>query len=387
MTFASRQAATPLGLLGLFLLCSPAWGQVPAPGFKLDSPILLDLPGSGTDTDKIDYARLPVLKGTHAVICPRDPEWKFQLHNYLLFHEGMYWCMWSHGPAEDEPTQHIRYATSADGLKWSAARPLTPAPQEGYTYIARGFWLRDGELLALVAHFKGKGAFGVNKELKLEAYVWDQGAWKYKGLVYDNAINSYPPQKLPSGAWMVSRRDARFNVSVLIGGVKALDQWDNVFIMDYFKNKVLKPDEPIWWPVGERMLSAVFRDNAGSSRLFRAFSTDLGRTWSPPIKTNYPNATSKVFSLELSTGQRILVGNAHPKVGRRQLLLAVTKDGLVFTQMYLLDIPSPRPGTLQYPHVLEKDGKLYIAYSRDKATIEVFVVALAELTTPPARKE
>jgi hypothetical protein len=179
----------------------------PTPTQHFDSPILLDLPLSGIDLDKLDYAKLPVLKGTHTVISPRDPDWKFQLHNYLLFHDGRFWCMWSSGPGEDEPTQHVRYATSDDGLKWSVPKYLTPAPKEGYAYIARGFWLRDNELLALVAHYKGKGAFGVNKELKLEAYVWNKAsdAWQYKGLVYDNAINSYPPQKLPTGEWMVSR--------------------------------------------------------------------------------------------------------------------------------------------------------------------------------------
>jgi hypothetical protein len=376
----SRKRWSPLvGLLLIVVLATPARSQ---PGVKVDSPVLLDLPGSGTDADAIDYAKLPVLKGTHAIISAKDPEWKFQLHNYLLHHDGRFWCMWSHGPGEDEPTQHIRYAVSDDGVKWGKPRMLTPSPKEGYAYIARGFWVRDGELLALVAHFKGKGAFGVNKELKLEAYVWDkQGdAWKYKGLVYDNAINSYPPQKLPTGEWMVSRRDARFNVSVLIGGVKKLDQWDNVFIMDFFKNKVLKPDEPIWWSIDNKTLSAVFRDNAGSGRLFRAFSMDQGRSWSPPIKTNYPNATSKVFSMQLSNGLRVLVGNANPKVGRRQLLLSVSKDGLVFTRMFLLDIPSEKPSTLQYPHVMEKDGKLYIAYSRNKALIEMFILALADLS-------
>ena len=82
------------------------------------------------------------------MVCPFDEQWKLQLHNYLLPHDGKYWCMWSHGPEiEDMPTQHVRFATSDDGLKWSESKTLTGPPAEGRAYIARSFWMRDGELI------------------------------------------------------------------------------------------------------------------------------------------------------------------------------------------------------------------------------------------------
>ena len=385
----------------LLIVAWLVYGSLPAAGAQPprphplkdpSSPILLDLPTSGTDPDAIDYDKLPRVRGTLAVISPKDPDWKFQLHNYLVRHDGLFWCMWSHGPAEDDPTQHIRYATSKDGLTWSASKVLAAPPKEGYAYIARGFWPRDGELLGMIAHFKGKGAFGVNKELKLEAYARDgtDGAWKYKGLIHDNAINSYPPQQLPSGEWMMTRREARFTTSMLIGGIKALDDWQNVLILDYLKSLKVPmkqrffPDEPIWYPLPDRNLVALFRDNGGSGRLFRAFSTAMGRSWSKPVATNFPNATSKTFTLQTSRGYRVLVNNANPKLGRRQLMLSTSADGLVYTRMMVLDIPSARPANFQYPHVLEYDGYLWIAYSKDKATIELLRVALSDLDPAPA---
>src|SRR4051812_41282718 len=116
-------------LTSLCLLCATLCAaDTPAP--------LLNLPGTDGDSEKINYATLPVLKGGHAVVCPYDEQWKFQLHNYLLHHDGKYWCMWSHGPeVEDMPTQHVRYATSDDGLHWSAPLPLTGPPAEGRAYI------------------------------------------------------------------------------------------------------------------------------------------------------------------------------------------------------------------------------------------------------------
>lgn len=374
----------------LMVVAPVATAQTPRPDpvKNADSPILLDLPISGTDPDAIDYAKLPVIKGKITVISPKDSMWKFQLHNYLIHHEGRFLCMWSHGPSEDTPPQHIRLATSHDGVKWSESKVMVGPPKEGYAYIARGFWVRDGELLALVAHFKGQGAFGANKELKLEAYVWNKAddTWKFKGQVFENAINSYPPQRLASGDWMMTRRDARFNAYMIIGGRKALDDWRVSPVVKLLNNPGgFRPDEPIWWHVGDDALSAVFRDNGGSTRLYRSFSTDQGKTWSTPVKTNFPNAPSKVFSMRTSTSQRILVGNSNPKAGRRQMFLSVSRDGLVFTRMFLLDIPSAAKATIQYPHVLEHEGKLLIAYSANKTLIELLTIDLSEIG--PARKE
>src|SRR5687767_145569 len=60
--------------------------------------VLLNLPTTGTDPAAIDYAKLPVIEGMHAVVSPADPVLKFQLHSYLAHHDGRYWCMWSQGP-------------------------------------------------------------------------------------------------------------------------------------------------------------------------------------------------------------------------------------------------------------------------------------------------
>jgi BNR repeat-like domain len=363
-------------------------GPKPATAEHAKTPALLNLPMSGTDPARIDYAKLPTIKGKHAVISPKDPAWKFQLHSYLIHHEGRFWCMWSHGPGEDEPTQHVRYATSTDGLTWSKSKVLVGPPKEGYAYIARGLWVRDGELLALVAHFKGKGAFGVNKELTLQALAWDgkPGSWKPRGLVFDNAINNFPPEKVPTGQWMMTRRDSRFNVSVLIGGLKGVDDWRSFPVVERRKVPRFSPDEPIWYALPDRKLVGLFRDNGGSGRLFRSFSADKGRTWSIPVPTNFPNATSKIFSLRTSRGYRLLISNANPKVGRRQLHLSRSRDGAVYTRMALLSIPSPRPATLQYPHAIEHDGHVLIAFSRNKASIEVLKIPLREIEALRGKK-
>lgn len=383
---------------------------VVAPVAAAEPLTILDLPGSGTDPAAIDHDKLPRLAGVHAVVNPvaYSPDFKagdklemdrmrLQLHNYLAHHDGKFWCLWSDGPRiEDWPTQEIRYSTSADGLHWSPARSVTGTPQEPYAYIARGLWIRDGELLALGAHYKGHGAFGADKELQLRAFAWDAKAdrWTPRGKVFDDAINNFAPQRLPDGRWIMTRRDARFNVTMLIGGRDRLDAWQVFPTVGLNEIEGFRPDEPIVWQSKGDRLCALFRDNAGSQRLYQAISEDSGRTWSKPRRTNFPNSTSKLFSLGTSRGYRVLVSNANPQWARRQLHLSVSEDGLNFTRMARLDVPAvPAPrgfesiwkkfdrgiASLQYPHVIEHGDHLWIALSRCKLQTEVFRVSLDDI--------
>ncbi|MDX1947533.1 MAG: exo-alpha-sialidase [Pirellulaceae bacterium] len=344
--------------------------------------IVLNLRGMLTDPAAIDYEGLPRLIGQHAVVCPKTDDLKFQLHNYLIHHGGKYWCLFSHGPVvEDVPTQFVSYTTSDDGLAWSPAKPVMPQPAAPYAYIARGFWLRDGELLALVAHFRDKGAFGVNKELKLQAYVWDAAAntWKFKTTLYEDAINNFAPQKLATGEWLMTRRDARFNVYMLAGGIKSLEDWQSFPVVKRLEIPKFSPDEPFWWQLPDGRLHALFRDNGGSSRLYQAFSSDAGRTWTRPKITNFPNASSKCYPLRLSSGAWAMISNANPQRGRREMYLSLSSDGLTFTQMARLAIPSAKATTFQYPHAIEHDGHLLVAFSQKKEQTEVLKVPMTEI--------
>lgn len=239
------------------------------------SELMLDLPETGMDPAKIDFSKLPVLAGEHAVVSTAGEAWQFRLHNYLAHHQGKYWCFWSHGPViEDKATQHLRYATSDDGLHWTPPQVLAPPPREGYGYIARGFWIRDGELLALASLFEAPNY--QDGDLELVAFRFDPAkqAWQSAGRVFDNALNNFAPQKLPTGEWMMSRRASDRSVSILIGGVKAIDDWRVIPFSPYRTAGGGMPEEPCWWLLPSGHIVGAFRDNGRSSRLMRSFSTD-----------------------------------------------------------------------------------------------------------------
>jgi hypothetical protein len=339
----------------------------------------------------IDFDRLPRVPVEHVVVSDVQATGAVNQHNYLLHHDGRFWAMWSDGPGvEDRVGQIVKYSTSVDGLAWQAPQPLTPYPpnsgpdspryntrtKDGWRYISRGFWVRDGQLLALASLDEAAGFFG--QGLALHAFAWraDERKWGHLGVVQHNAINNFPPERLPSGEWAMSRRTHDYKktgVQFLVGGVKAVDDWQSFPVVTE-KDSALTAEEPLWWTLPDGNLVSLFRDNRRSGFLYRSFSSDQGRSWSKPVMTDFPDATAKLHGLRLSDGRYALVSNPHPN-RRDPLTLALSNDGLVFDKLFYL----VGGRHVDYPHMIEHDGFLYIAHSGAKRSVEIERVRLSDL--------
>ncbi len=358
---------------------------------EADSAIMLAGDWLPEDPHQIDYAKLPRVRSEHVIISDvRDHAGtRVHQHAYLAHYDGRFWAMWSDGPggpkagvtpeqhrnivpAHDMPGTRNSFATSPDGLRWSRPADLTGPPRKpGFGWIARGLWKREGELLALASHFNAPGYAGLG--LSLEAFHWDGAKWVAHGTVLDDSMNNFPPKRLPSGEWMMTRRDHQRQVSVMIGGTKAVSEWRINPLAAY--DAAGRPEEPYWYvlPDGETIVGLI-RDNGGSKFLLRTFSRDNGKTWSKIHRTNFPDATSKFFVHRTSRGYYVLVSNANPRK-RDPLTLAVSRDGLVFTKLFKL-IGGRH---VDYPHIIEHEDHLLIAFSGAKQTMEVMKVSLDEL--------
>lgn len=362
--------------------------EAPHPVKNPQSSLMLKGDWVPDDPHQIDFHALPRILSQHAIVSDAQPSDGVNQHNYLVHHKGKFWAMWSDGPGvEDRVGQRVSFATSSDGLNWSNAKYMTPFPpesspesqhyntrsKEGYRYISRGFWQRGKELLALVSLDEADKFFG--EGLQLRAFRLDpkKETWEDIGLVYDNAINNFAPKMLSNGEWMMTRRTHDRNVFMLTGGNESFDTWETHPVVSVGETELL-PEEPYWWVLPDGNLLALFRDNAKSGFLFRAFSTDLGRTWSRPVRTDFPDARSKFNGLQLSDGRYILVSNPNPEK-RDPLALSISDDGIVFNKMgYLFG-----GRRIDYPHVIEHDGNLLIAFSGNKQSVEVLKIKISDL--------
>jgi len=367
--------------------------KTPPPIEYSKSARMLNLSKTGTDPEKIDYTQLPKVPMQHAMISDvrdRGGNWVHQ-HAYLAQFDGQYWAMWSDGPGKkvpkltpeqhrnvvpghDLPGTRVSYSISKDGLNWSKPADITGPPRtKGFGWIARGLWIREGELLALASHFNAPAYPG--KGLSLEAFRWNKArkGWDAHGTVLDDTLNNFPPKKLPSGQYMMTRRDHRQQVTVMIGGEKSFNKWQVHPLASYGKRG--RPEEPYWYvlPDGKNIVGLI-RDNGRSGRLLRTFSSDYGRSWSPIVKTNFPDATSKFFVLRTSRGYYVMVSNSNP-TRRDPLTLAISRDGLVFTHLFYL----VGGRHVDYPHLIEHEGDLLVAFSGAKQTMEVLKVSLDDV--------
>jgi hypothetical protein len=360
-----------------------------------DAATMLAVEGLPADPGDIDWRSLPRVHSERRVVFRGiKGEAAFNLHSYLVHYHGRYWAMWSCGKVhEDKAGQQVRYATSIDGLQWSEAKLLAAPPDGGFRCIARGFWPRDGELLALYSIDEEGKYFG--DSLRLMASRWDKKrkTWAREELVFDDAINNFPPRKLPNGKWMTSRRNSKMEISMLLGGEDRIDRWKVVTIPSPVDGARL--EEPFWWALPDNQLVVLFRDNARSRRLYRAFSRDFGETWTTPARTNFPDATAKFNALRLDDGRYLMASNPNP-AGRIPLCLAISHDGLVFRQLaVLVDEPTqPRykghakSAGYQYPQLLDHDRNVYVIYAQNKEDIVVLKLSHAELDriAPPSNK-
>lgn len=305
-------------------------------------------------------------------------------HPFITHYDGLYWAMWSSGlVTEDQPNQRVRFATSTDGLAWSSSAFIGAAPPVDRRYTAMGFWLRGSEFYAVAC----LDAVGVAPSLR--AFLWTGTAFDPNYIeLHNNAITYHPFQQLETGEWACWCANTARDDFFMVGDI---GDWTLTPITPP-ANAVLS--EPHFYVLPNGAMATVFRDNNNSMRLYRGFSGDLWQSWSIG-RTNFPDATSKSASLRLSDGRYVLASNPKTFGGSNQnvlgarnpLTMAVSDDGDVFDRMTVLrgeptDCLYPsfakNPG-YQYPNLFERDGYLWVIYSRNKEDIQVSRIAIADI--------
>jgi len=124
---------------------------------------------------------------------------------------------------------------------------------------------------------------------------------------------------------------------------------------------------------GER-LQALGRTRSG--RVFKTWSEDSGRTWTPTTLTGLPNSSIGTDAQTLKDGRHLLVYNHTPK-GRTPLNVAVSRDGKTWEAAAVLE---NEPGEYSYPFVIQtSDGRVHITYTWRRLRIKHVVIDPARL--------
>ncbi len=355
--------------------------------------------------DRVQAARMFAVAGSSpqprlqaelfTVYRSREGRTGFNMHPYLAWFDNRFWAMWSCNRIRDlQAGQYVRCATSRDGIHWSESSPLMRNEEAANRrFFARGFWVREGQLIALAARDEAvRPLFGPG--LQLLGYRWNgqTKGWDEPILIAPDTINNYPPRRLPSGEWMMARRDHRMKVSMLVGGLASPSEWKCVLMPAPPSGVTL--DEPEWWSLPDGTLAAAFRDGAKSRRLYRSLSRDGGASWSVPVQTDFPDATAKFNVLRLGNGWYALASNPNPSGKRIPICLSLSSDGLRFLHMAILrEEPTiyryagkdPGYAGYHYPHLLEQGGYLYMIHAENMEDIRLLRIPLPEIARLTAR--
>ena len=135
-------------------------------------------------------------------------------------------------------------------------------------------------------------------------------------------------------------------------------------------------------------LLAIVRNSGAIRNLLVSESLDRGKTWSALEKSDFPASYSKNCAGVTAKGIAYLIFNMRDRgapIGRDTLAIAVGRGG--FEKVYLLRDGFDHPpfhwqyNEWSYPYVCEdpENGKIYIAYSKNKEDCEVAVVSVEEL--------
>jgi predicted neuraminidase len=110
--------------------------------------------------------------------------------------------------------------------------------------------------------------------------------------------------------------------------------------------------------------------------IFESISSDAGRTWTTPRKTELPNPNSGIDGVTLQDGRQLLVYN-HTVIGRSPLNVAVSGDGSKWQAALVLENVL---GEFSYPAVIQSADKLvHVTYTWNRKKIRHVVLDPARL--------
>jgi len=332
-------------------------------------------------------------------------------HTCLVKWNGRYWLAWDNSLVHEEyPGQKTLIASSADGVNWGEPKTVADGDAEkGMLRNIGGLYARTDKLYAFIqekwdlVHATAPGMSihdNVKTSSRNDLFETSDGInWKqYEGHLKDVRWMFENPRVTRAGRLMgpATTHDMAPAV-VLWPGDDPLEK-PRVVRIPYNGNPqeyhfghdewLFVYGEASWYQDDDGRIWLWHRDESAAGYLGVALSEDGGESWTEVMRSNFPDAVSRVFAGRLSDGRFFIVGNSIAQhMNRNFFAIALCDDGAKFNKMYqLIQRPTSQRfhGYLkvhgyQYPSCCVDGDTLLIAYSVNKEDIEVGILDTTRL--------
>lgn len=334
---------------------------------------------------------------TATIFRPGDGTDKFSNGVVLMPFKGRLYAQWQSSPRdEDSPDTWVAYASSEDGLRWSAPAVLAPRGAGGRMHSSGGWWTDGRTLVAYINVWptgfqSGEGGYAEYR-LSRDGRHWSKpkrvrgpGREPMEGIIEQD------PHALPDGRIITAFHMrpglivAPFHTDDALG----LEGWKRGRIQLLPNDgKTSRELEPSLYLRGSCAIM-VFRDQQETFTQLASESCDRGESWSTPAPTNMPDSRAKQSAGNLPDGTAFLVNAPRASRSRMPLAITLSHDGRVFDRSLLLrgtaDLQPlryagqyKRPG-YHYPKSVVWKDHLYVAYATNKEDVELTRVPLRRI--------
>ena len=358
------------------------------------------------DQEQPESLGLNPIPGEHQVLFHAKAEsYKFCHQQNIGVYQDRLYLMWSNGIVhEDHNGQRVLYSHTADGKSWSQPAVLAAdpdGPDGPLACVSAGFHVAGRTLVAYYTAIVDKSPIHEKNSLfyktSQDGLTWSEPQRLVQGFFIESPRHLANGRLLMNGQW--ANKQPRLMYSDSLDGISG---WKDGKIPP---GEVFTYPEPSWFQRHDGTIVMLFRTRSKNADawIYASTSSDNGQSWTRPMKTHFPDATSRICAGNLPDGTAFVInnpshspGSVYSFIGRRNpLCIALSDDQEIFNRAYVIhgEPPQPRfqgenklPGW-QYPAAVVWKDHLYIAYSINKEDEGVTRIALSDLLSENSTAE
>ena len=275
-------------------------------------PVLTDwhpaIPQGWGEFPHVPFQRATIYRGSAET-------WAYTHHHTITKFGDRYVASWSNGLLhEDYVGQEVHFASSPDGLNWSEPGVVVSTPVESELVRNNaGLYCEDGRLYCYVGVAREFGRAVADpgmltltdEPVHLDVYeTTDLENWTQHEDICRNVYLFEGPRRTAGGKLICCGFDLRDEHGMVLIWDKGARPTDPPRVIDIpdSPDGVL-PEQGTWYQTDDGCIWMYLRDGTVSCRLALSWSEDEGETWSPPLRTDFPNTFSRAFAGRLTDGR------------------------------------------------------------------------------------